>query len=122
MPLVLTITIMALSEVDGNSILGICFVGYRNHMIRGTLAWGPVLVMLCISALFILRGMFQLVHIKKDAIKESSKASNKLHAVILHMGIRATLSILFIFGSFVFQTYEFRNAHIWTNSLNDLIM
>ncbi|CAG2055207.1 unnamed protein product [Timema podura] len=37
LPLILTITTMALGEIDGNSVVGICFVGYRNQAARAGL-------------------------------------------------------------------------------------
>lgn len=120
MPLVLTITIMALSEVDGNSITGICFVGYRNHTIRIALVLLPVGVMSFISFLFSVRGILQLHDIRKNA--SNGDESNKLQAIILRMGIRTILSLLCIVGYFVFQAYEFRNTEIWAESLNDLIV
>lgn len=52
----LTITTMAIGEIDGNSELGICFVGYMNPSARGGLLLGPVAVLFCAGAYFLLRG------------------------------------------------------------------
>lgn len=111
---------MALSEVDGNSIIGICFVGYRNHSTRIGLVLFPVALLSVISLFFSTRGLHQLHIIKKNT--NSSDEAKKLHSIILRMGIRTILSLLFIVGYFVFQIYEFRNSHIWSQSLNELIM
>lgn len=56
LPLVLTITIMALCEIDGNSVTGICFVGYNNYKIRAGFLLGPIFLMLMAGAFFICRG------------------------------------------------------------------
>lgn len=120
MPLVLTITIMALSEVDGNSITGICFVGYRNHTIRIAMVLLPIGLMSSISFFFSVRGILQLLGIRRNT--SNGDESKKLHAIILRMGIRTILSLLCIVGYFVFQVYEFRNSDSWKESLNDLIM
>lgn len=53
LPLVLTITTMALGEIDGSSITGICFVGYLNHAMRAGLLLGPLLVFLLIGEYFL---------------------------------------------------------------------
>lgn len=53
LPLVLTITTMALGEIDGSSITGICFVGYLNHAMRAALLLGPLLVFLCVGEYFL---------------------------------------------------------------------
>lgn len=42
-PLVLTITILALGEVDGDSLLGVCFVGGVNKHYRLIFLLGPLL-------------------------------------------------------------------------------
>lgn len=43
LPLVLTITIMAFGEVDGDSLLGVCFVGGVNKQFRLIFLLGPLL-------------------------------------------------------------------------------
>lgn len=60
LPLVLTVTIMALGEIDGNSVTGICFVGYTNHAVRAWFLLGPVLIVLLVGGYFLCRGMFQI--------------------------------------------------------------
>lgn len=56
LPLVLTVTIMALGEIDGNSVTGICFVGYTNHIVRIWFVLVPVLVVLLVGGYFLCRG------------------------------------------------------------------
>lgn len=56
LPLVLTVTIMALGEIDGNSVTGICFVGYTNHAVRAWFLLGPVLIVLLVGGYFLSRG------------------------------------------------------------------
>lgn len=120
LPLVLTITIMALSEVDGNSMTGICFVGYRNATNRFGFILLPIGVMSLISFFFTIRGILQLFSIRSNT--STSEESKKIHAIILNMGIRMMFLLLCIVGFFVFQLYEFRNTESWAEDLNDLIM
>lgn len=64
LPLVLTVTIMALGEIDGNSVTGICFVGYTNHIVRAWFVLAPVLIVLLVGGYFLCRGKcYNLVHI-----------------------------------------------------------
>jgi smoothened protein len=56
LPLMLTVTIMALGEIDGNNVTGICFVGYNNHIVRAWFVLGPVLAVLLIGGYFLSRG------------------------------------------------------------------
>lgn len=58
LPTVLTVTIMTLGEIDGNSVTGICFVGYANHTARASFVLGPVLVGLLVGGYFLSRGRY----------------------------------------------------------------
>nr|CAD7430029.1 unnamed protein product [Timema monikensis] len=55
LPLILTITTMALGEIDGNSVAGICFVGYRNQAARAGLLLGPLAAMVLVGGYFLSR-------------------------------------------------------------------
>lgn len=121
LPFILTVTIMVLSEVDGNSITGICFVGYRNRAIRNGLVLVPVAILsFGVSVFFSFKGAFNLNRIKRSTC--SSDESKKLSSHILGMGIRTMLVIFFIFAFFMFEAFEVRNAQLWAKSLNDFIV
>lgn len=111
---------MVLSEVDGNSITGICFVGYRNRAIRSGLVLVPVAILSFGVVIFSFKGGFNLNRIKRST--SSSDESKKLSSHILGMGIRTMLVIFFIFAFFVFELHEVHNAELWNKSLNDFIM
>lgn len=56
LPSVLTIVVMAFSEIDGNFTSGICFVGYTNRTARLVFVVVPVLTCAMIGAYFLFRG------------------------------------------------------------------
>lgn len=56
LPLVLTITTMALGEIDGDSVAGICFVGYVNQAARAGFLLGPITAVLIVGGYFLSRG------------------------------------------------------------------
>lgn len=56
LPLILTITTMALGEIDGDSVTGICFVGHINSAARAGLLLVPLGAALTIGGYFLLRG------------------------------------------------------------------
>lgn len=121
LPFILTVTIMVLSEVDGNSITGICFVGYRNRAIRSGLVLLPVAILsFGVSVFFSFKGGFNLNRIKRST--NSCEESKKLNSHIIGMGIRTMLVVFFIVAFFACESYEVRNAELWAKSLNDLIM
>jgi smoothened protein len=122
-PLVLTITILAISEVDANSIVGICFVGYVNHPIRFAFVVGPVSCALLIGGYFLVRGMIILVNLKissKQII--SSRASKKIRQSIVRMGLCSSLMFIFIIITILCHIYEFRNFEKWAANLTESIM
>lgn len=123
LPLVLTITIMALSEVDGNSIAGICFVGYVNHAMRAGFLLGPLLAVLLIGGFFICRGMMMLFDLKHFAKEiKSTSASKKIEGIIWRMGSTTLFAFVCIVVAAIFQVIEFRSSQMWTDSLRELIM
>lgn len=62
LPLVLTVTIMALGEIDGNSVTGICFVGYANYIVRIWFVLIPVLIVLLVGGYFSCRGEYHFCY------------------------------------------------------------
>lgn len=47
---------MALGEIDGDSITGICFVGHVNPAARAGLLLGPLGAALLVGGYFLIRG------------------------------------------------------------------
>ncbi|CAD7078690.1 unnamed protein product [Hermetia illucens] len=123
LPLVLTIATMALSEVDGNSIVGVCFVGYTNHAVRTILLLGPLCSVMLISGCFIILGTVKLFGRKIYLTNiKSTSASNKIHLIIVRMGLCAVLTFVFIFVSITCHLNEFRNSAEWAESLKKYII
>ncbi|XP_053675730.1 protein smoothened [Anopheles nili] len=123
LPLVLTITIMALSEIDGNSTVGICFVGYLNHPIRGGFVLAPVLCVLLVGGYFLGRGLLTLIRLRissKEII--SARASKKIHQTIVRMGMCTTSTFVFIVATVFCHVHEFRHSSAWATSLRDYIV
>jgi len=57
-PLVLTVTIMALCNIDGNSMTGICFVGYADHVARAGFVLAPMSLVVLVGGYFLCRGKY----------------------------------------------------------------
>ncbi|CRL01467.1 CLUMA_CG014359, isoform A [Clunio marinus] len=122
-PLVMTISILAISEVDGISIVGICFVGYVNHAIRGGAVLGPVLCELIIGGFFLIRGLVILINVKNSSKQIISKrASKKVDRWILRMEICGVLRGVIIVIILLCHIYEFKNASGWSESLRNFII
>uniref|UniRef100_A0A182ILD3 Protein smoothened n=1 Tax=Anopheles atroparvus TaxID=41427 RepID=A0A182ILD3_ANOAO len=123
LPLVLTITIMALSEIDGNGTVGICFVGYLNHPIRGGFLLAPVICVLLIGGYFLGRGLLTLIRLRissKEII--SARASRKIHQTIVRMGICTAFTFVFIVATVFCHVHEFRHSAAWATALRNYIV
>ncbi|XP_035659548.1 smoothened homolog, partial [Branchiostoma floridae] len=100
-PLVLSVMIIAMRQVDGDSLSGICFVGYQNHEYRAGFLLAPVAVVLASGLWFLGNGMFTLVKIQIDNPDIlSSRASTKIKETIVRLGIFAFLALGFVFITF----------------------
>uniref|UniRef100_A0A0A1WQ87 Protein smoothened n=1 Tax=Zeugodacus cucurbitae TaxID=28588 RepID=A0A0A1WQ87_ZEUCU len=123
LPLVLTITTMALSEVDGNSTVGICFVGYLNHPMRAGLLLGPLCGVILVGGYFVTRGMIMLFGLKHFANDiKSTSASNKIHLIIVRMGVCSIFTLIFILAAIACHVNEFKHSHEWAESLRRFII
>ncbi|XP_013919660.1 PREDICTED: smoothened homolog [Thamnophis sirtalis] len=54
-PFVLTVAILAVAQVDGDSVSGICFVGYKNYHYRAGFVLAPIGLVLIIGGYFLIR-------------------------------------------------------------------
>ncbi|XP_018796507.1 PREDICTED: protein smoothened [Bactrocera latifrons] len=123
LPLVLTITTMALSEVDGNSTVGICFVGYLNHPMRAALLLGPLCGVILVGGYFVTRGMIMLFGLKHFANDiKSTSASNKIHLIIVRMGVCSIFTLIFILAAIACHVNEFKHSREWAESLGKFIV
>ncbi|KAK0179934.1 hypothetical protein PV327_005631 [Microctonus hyperodae] len=119
-PLVLTVTIIALGEVDGNSVTGICFVGYTNHWVRAGFLLGPVLAGLLVGGYFLTRGLTTLIRLKISSQEIiSERASAKIRDTIIRMGCFSVFTFLAIIITFYCHIYEFRNSWKWRESFKN---
>ncbi|XP_070533789.1 protein smoothened-like [Ptychodera flava] len=123
LPLVLVIIILAVGEVDGDSVSGICFVGYKNHYFRGGFVLAPIAVVLSSGGFFLIRGLSTLCSLKKNSPELlNDRASNKIKETIVRIGVFAFLCFLFVFTTFACHVYDFSNQHLWELGFRDYIL
>ncbi|XP_025831873.1 protein smoothened [Agrilus planipennis] len=123
LPLILTITTMALGEIDGDYVLGICFVGFVNPAARAGLLLAPLAVTMVVAGYIITRGLILLIKVKidsRDIISEHS--SRKIRSNIVRMGVFTLFIIVFCIITFIYHGYVFMNSHIWDKSLHEFIL
>ncbi|KYM89276.1 Protein smoothened [Atta colombica] len=121
-PLVLTVAIMALGRIDGNSMTGICFVGYADHMAK-IFVLGPVLLAVLIGGYFLCRGLYTLICLKISSQEIiSERASSKIKQTIVRMGLFSIGTLAAVVITFYCHIYEIQNSQQWQQSFRSYMI
>ncbi|XP_013888917.1 protein smoothened [Austrofundulus limnaeus] len=122
-PFVLTVAILAIAEVDGDSVSGICFVGYKNYRFRAGFVLAPIGVVLVVGGYFLIRGVMTLFSIKSNHPGLlSEKAASKINETMLRLGIFGFLAFGFVFITFGCHFYDFFNQAEWERSFREYVL
>ncbi|XP_014203465.1 protein smoothened [Copidosoma floridanum] len=123
LPLMLTVTVMALGEIDGNYVTGICFVGYNNHVVRAWFVLGPVSVVVLIGGYFLSRSLITLIRLKISSQEViSERVSSKIRETIVRMGLFSVFIFVTVIITFYCHIYEFKHTWEWKQSFRDYMM
>lgn len=123
LPLMLTITTMALGEIDGDYVTGICFVGFVNTAARMGLLLTPLAAAILVAGYIIIRGLILLIRVKiesREIISEHS--SRKIRSNIVRMGVFALFMLVFCIITFFYHGYRAINTANWERSLYHYIL
>ncbi|XP_030830155.1 smoothened homolog [Strongylocentrotus purpuratus] len=123
MPFVLVVIILAINQVDGDSVAGICFVGYQNHYYRAGFVLSPIGLCLVSGGFYLVQGLVTLCTIdKENPGLLSDKASTKIKGTIARIGVFAGLAFGFVFITFACHLYEFTNQAQWEKGFQDYLV
>ncbi|KAK9885339.1 hypothetical protein WA026_010838 [Henosepilachna vigintioctopunctata] len=123
LPLILTITTMAIGEIDADYVTGICFVGFLSKTARIGLLLAPCTIALVIGGYIIVRGLLLLIKIRNESQEVISEHSNsKIKSTIVRMTIFATLMLLFCIITIFYHSYLYTHQDEWTESLSTYIL
>ncbi|KAJ8262247.1 hypothetical protein GJAV_G00164270 [Gymnothorax javanicus] len=121
-PFVLTVAILAIAQVDGDSVSGICFVGYKNYHYRAGFVLAPIGLVLIIGGYFLIQGVMTLFSIKSNHPGLlSEKAASKINETMLRLGIFGFLAFGFVFITFGCHFYDFFNQAEWERSFREFV-
>ncbi|XP_030643964.1 protein smoothened [Chanos chanos] len=122
-PFILTVAILAIAEVDGDSVSGICFVGYKNYRYRAGFVLAPIGLVLIVGGYFLIRGVMTLFSIKSNHPGLlSEKAASKINETMLRLGIFGFLAFGFVFITFGCHFYDFFNQAEWERSFREYVL
>ncbi|XP_012541510.1 protein smoothened isoform X1 [Monomorium pharaonis] len=121
-PLVLTVAIMALGRIDGNSMTGICFVGYADHAAK-IFVLCPVLLAVLIGGYFLCRGLYTLIRLKISSQEIiSERASSKIKQTIVRMGLFSIATLAAVVVTFYCHIYEIQNSQQWQENFRSYMI
>ncbi|EMP26347.1 Smoothened like protein [Chelonia mydas] len=122
-PFVLTVAILAVAQVDGDSVSGICFVGYKNYRFRAGFVLAPIGLVLIVGGYFLIRGVMTLFSIKSNHPGLlSEKAASKINETMLRLGIFGFLAFGFVLITFACPFYDFFNQAEWERSFREYVL
>uniref|UniRef100_A0A8C8SMS4 Protein smoothened n=1 Tax=Pelusios castaneus TaxID=367368 RepID=A0A8C8SMS4_9SAUR len=122
-PFVLTVTILAVAQVDGDSVSGICFVGYKNYRYRAGFVLAPIGLVLIVGGYFLIQGVMTLFSIKSNHPGLlSEKAASKINETMLRLGIFGFLAFGFVLITFSCHFYDFFNQAEWERSFREYVL
>ncbi|KAE8616817.1 hypothetical protein XENTR_v10008894 [Xenopus tropicalis] len=122
-PFVLTVAILAVAQVDGDSVSGICFVGYKNYHYRAGFVLAPIGLVLIVGGYFLIRGVMTLFSIKSNHPGLlSEKAASKINETMLRLGIFGFLAFGFVLITFGCHFYDFFNQAEWERSFREYVL
>ncbi|XP_052085456.1 smoothened homolog [Mytilus californianus] len=121
-PLVLTIVSLAVSEIDGDSVSGICMIGYQNKGYRAGFLLVPIILVLILGMIFLVKAFKTLWALKVDTPDFiSDKAKAKIKETIIRLAIFTALACVFVVITFSVHLYTFTNETEWEKHLKDYI-
>ncbi|GFQ74707.1 smoothened homolog [Trichonephila clavata] len=120
-PGVFTSIILAIKEVDGDSMSGICFVGFANPTSRIWFLLIPVALAALASGFFLISLLYTLLKMRGQELA-NEKSRVKLHRMIRKISMFSICAAILIICTFACHAYDFINRKDWMESLRDYIV
>lgn len=93
-PAAKTIAILAMHEVDGDELSGVCFVGGSNLVALRGFVLAPLFVYLVLGTFFLLAGFISLIRIRSLLKHDQSLKTDKLTRLMIRIGVFSVLYTL----------------------------
>ena len=111
-PSVQTISVLAMSSIDGDSLSGICSVGNQNKDSLVAFVIVPLGIYLTIGSAFLLAGFVSLFRIRKKMQSEGNN-TNKLEKLMVRIGVFSVLYTVPATVTIGCYVYEMSNRKKW---------
>ncbi|XP_071486103.1 frizzled-5-like [Diadema antillarum] len=116
LPSIQSITVLALSSVDGDPIAGICYVGNHDVTKLNGFVLAPLFMYLIIGSSFLLAGFVSLFRIR-SVIKQGGRKTDKLEKLMIRIGIFTVLYTVPATIVVAILIYEQHSRSAWERSI-----
>lgn len=116
-PSVKTITILAMSSVDGDSISGICYVGNHSSTDLWAFVLVPLLLYLILGLTFLAAGFINLFRIRNTIKQQGEQKTDKLEKLMIKIGIFSVLYTVPATIVIACHLYELLFKESWDTSI-----
>lgn len=114
-PAIKTIAVLAMGQIDGDTLTGVCFTGISNVQALRGFVLAPLVVYLAVGTFFLAAGFVALFRIR-TVMKHDGTRTNKLEKLMVRIGIFSVLYMVpatIIIGCYF---YEQANRNGWTRT------
>jgi frizzled protein 5/8 len=111
-PSVQTISVLAMSSIDGDALSGICSVGNQNKDSLVAFVVVPMGIYLTIGSVFLLAGFVSLFRIRKK-MRSDGNNTNKLEKLMVRIGVFSVLYTVPATVTIGCHVYEMSNRTKW---------
>ncbi|XP_026691552.2 frizzled receptor [Ciona intestinalis] len=116
-PALKSITVLAMSSVDGDVLSGICFVGNQSTKTLRGFVLAPLVVYLALGGLFLFLGFVNLFRIR-TSIKKVGKKTDTLEKLMGRIGLFSLLYMVPSAALVACYFYEQQNRELWAKAYN----
>ena len=117
-PAVKTIAILVLTEVDGDELTGVCFVGLSSESALRGFVLGPLVVYFFIGTFFLLSGFISLFRVR-SVLKNDGDKREKIEKLMIRIGVFSILYMVPAITVIGCLSYEQGNREKWRQSWLD---
>lgn len=117
-PAVKTIAILVLTEVDGDELTGVCFVGLSSERALRGFVLGPLVVYFFIGTFFLLSGFISLFRVR-SVLKNDGDKREKIEKLMIRIGVFSILYMVPAITVIGCLSYEQANREKWRQSWLD---
>nr|AJD87357.1 frizzled 1 [Corallium rubrum] len=117
-PAVKTIAVLVLTEVDGDELTGVCFVGLSSEVALRGFVLGPLFVYFFIGTFFLLSGFISLFRVR-SVLKNDGDKREKIEKLMIRIGVFSILYMVPAVTVLGCLFYEQANRNKWRESWLD---